>query len=657
MLFFTLSLICLAASAFLALAAGRYSPRAARAVGVAGALAGSALGLVAVLKVLLMTGAERYIDWSAFAVPLGRLTLSLDPLAAFFLLPVYLLTAFAAVYGAGYMGAGGGRRSGAAWCCFNLLTASMALVFAAANAVLFMLAWEAMAVSSFLLVAYDHHKEQARRAAWIYLVAGGAGALALLFLFSLLGSSAETLDFASFVRPSGAAASAAFLAALLGFGLKAGVVPLHVWLPEAHPAAPSHVSAVMSGVMIKTGVYGLIRTMGWLAPWDGWWGPALLLAGLASGLVGVIFALAQHDLKRLLAYSSVENIGIIVMGLGLGVTASAAGSTAVAGLCFGGALLHVLNHSLFKGLLFMGAGAVMRAAGTGELEALGGLSKKMPRTSLYFLVGAAAISGLPPFNGFVSELLIFLGSFGALRGPGAPALWAVAVVLALAAIGGLAGACFARAYGAVFLGEPRSSRCHAAGECGGTMLAGLALPAAACLLIGFFPPVMAVPAAAAVSSAFGGQYGAAFLAAAALPLAYVSAGALALAGLLLLAAALRAFLLRGKVPAAGPTWDCGYAAPTARMQYGASSFAQPLTDFFRPLLRTAGRHAPPDGYFPRGSDFHTEASAVFYNNFYAPAALMLRRAAYRFSWLQHGRLQFYILYIIAALLALLLWKL
>jgi len=656
MLFFSLSFIVLVASAFLALAAGGSGSRA-RIIGAGGALLGSALGLIAVVKVLFLTGAETYAAWSAFAVPMGRLSLSLDPLSAFFLLPVYLLTAFAAVYGAEYLGAGGGRRAGAAWCCFNLLTASMALVFASANAVLFMLAWEAMAVSSFLLVAYDHHKEQARRAAWIYLVAGGAGALALLFLFSLLGASAETLDFPAFARPEGAAASAAFLAALLGFGLKAGVVPLHVWLPEAHPAAPSHVSAVMSGVMIKTGVYGLIRTMGWLAPWDGWWGPALLLAGLASGLVGVIFALAQHDLKRLLAYSSVENIGIILMGLGLGVTASYAGSTTVAGLCFGGALLHALNHSLFKGLLFMGAGAVMRATGTGELEALGGLSKKMPRTALYFLAGAAAISGLPPFNGFISEFLIFLGSFGALRGPEAPALWSVAVLLALAAIGGLAGACFARAYGAVFLGEPRSSRCRAAADCGTPMLAGLALPAAACLFIGLFPSSVAGPAAAAVSSAFGAAYGDAFLAAAALPLAYVSAGALALVALLALAAALRAFLLRGKVPAAGPTWDCGYAAPTARMQYGASSFAQPLTDFFRPLLRTAGRHAPPDGYFPRGSDFHTEAGAVFYNNFYAPAALMLRRAAYRFSWLQHGRLQFYILYIIAALLALLLWKL
>jgi NADH:ubiquinone oxidoreductase subunit 5 (subunit L)/multisubunit Na+/H+ antiporter MnhA subunit len=345
------------------------------------------------------------------------------------------------------------------------------------------------------------------------------------------------------------------------------------------------------------------------------------------------------------------------MGLGLGVTASAAGSTAVAGLCFGGALLHALNHSLFKGLLFMGAGAVMRAAGTGELEALGGLAKRMPRTALYFLAGAAAISGLPPFNGFISEFLIFLGSFGALRGTGAPALWSVAVLLALAAIGGLAGACFARAFGAVFLGEPRSSRGHAASDPGGPMLAGLALPAAACLLIGLFPVFAAGPVAAAVTSAFGAESGAAFLSAAGLPLSYVSLGALSLAALLALAAALRAFLLRGRVPAAGPTWDCGYAAPTARMQYGASSFAQPLTDFFRPLLRGGGLHAPPDGYFPRGAEFHTQAGAVFYNNFYAPAALMLRRAAYRFSWLQHGRLQFYILYIIAALLALLLWKL
>lgn len=650
-----ISLILLLCSSFLSLYFRKH-PARARAIGVYGAAAASIAGLIPAVKVLI-TGTTQTLSLP-WPVPLGSFSLALDPLAAFFLLPVLLLTGLAAIYGAEYLEAPDGKpRPGPVWAQFNLLTAAMALVLVSANAVLFMTAWELMALASFLLVLYDDEKPQARRAAYIYLTTGAAGALALLGAFGLLGQQAHTLDFAAFARPSGAAASAVFLLSLTGFGLKAGFIPLHVWLPEAHPAAPSHVSAVMSGVMIKLGIYGLLRALGFLAPWPAWWGGLVLALGAVSGIGGALFALAQHDLKRLLAYSSVENIGIIFMGLGLGMLGVSHGAYTLAALAFAGALLHVLNHAFFKGLLFLGAGAVIHSSGIGELDALGGLSKKMPRTALYFIIGCAAISGLPPLNGFISEFLIYMGAFRALVSVPSAAPWGVAVMLALAAVGALAGFVFAKAFGAVFLGEPRSSKCAAAREPGLPMLAPMAALAAACVFLGLAPFLMLGPLAHVLDSAFTPALGAELVYTAAVPLAYAMAAAAALCALLALAAALRAFLLRGKTPAEGPTWDCGYARPTARMQYGASSFSQPVTDFFQPVLRVIGKYPLISEYFPGKVSFSTETQALVYNTLYTPAARRIRELAYRFSWIQHGRLQIYILYIVLTLIALLLWKL
>lgn len=642
-------------SAFLALCLnGR--PSRAQDAGAYGAVAASLAGLIPALQVLFTGRAETFsLPWP---VPLASFSFNLDPLAAFFLVPVFLLTALSAVYGVDYLKGYSGRKPlGLAWAAFNILTAAMVVVFTAANAVLFMLGWELMAASSFLLVLFEHEKEQSRRAAFIYLAAGGTGALLLLAAFSILGSAAPALDFALFRHPSGAAATAVFLLALGGFGLKAGFIPLHVWLPEAHPAAPSQVSAVMSGVMIKTGVYGLIRVLGFLSPWREWWGWTLLAAGAVSCLGGVLFALAQHELKRVLAYSSIENVGIILMAAGLGVVGGSRGLPAAAALAFAGALLHVLNHSLFKGLLFMGAGAVLHGAGTAELEALGGLSKRMPSAALLFLAGAAAACALPPFNGFAGEFLIYLGAFRSLNSPGPSALAGVAAGLALASAGALAAAAFARAGGTVFLGEPRTARAAEAHAPGRLMIFPMYVLAALCLAAGLAAPLLLVPLASAVGAGFGAGYGAEFLRESAAPLLYVSAGGLVLLALIAIAAAKRRAFLGGKKPASGPTWDCGYAAPGARMQYGASSFAQPLTDFFRPVLRTLGKYPVISEYFPGKASFSTEAQAVFYNSFYTPAAMRIRDLAYRFSWLQHGRLQIYIMYIVVTLMGLLLWKL
>ncbi len=654
MLFLLLSLSLLCLSALLTVFCNA-RPERANFIGAAGAVSASAVGLFPAVRTLLHPAAETLrLPWP---VPMASFSLTLDPLAAFFLVPVFILTAAAAIYGAGYFRPEEKKALGLAWTAFNLLSAAMAVVFLAANAVLFMLAWEVMAVSSFFLVIFDHEKAQARKAAYIYLVAGAAGALALMFAFSLLGAHAGALDFAAFKRPEGPLAAAAFLSFLLGFGLKAGVIPLHVWLPEAHPAAPSHVSAVMSGVMIKTGIYGLIRALGLLSPWAPWWGWTLILIGLVSCLLGVVFALAQHDLKRLLAYSSIENIGIIVLALGLGVLGTAMGLYPLAALAFGGALLHVLNHALFKGLLFMGAGAVLHGAGTAEIEALGGLARRMPRAAFLFVLGAAAACALPPLNGFAGEFLIYLGAFSALNGPANIVLAALLALAVLSAAGALALAVFSKAAGSVFLGEPRTQAAAGAHDCGPLMNAGMTLLAAACVVSGFAAPFLILPVSTALGAAFGLRTTLDFSGAAATPLIYLTAAFLALAAIAWVLAEKRRFFLGGRQPAAGPTWDCGYAAPSARMQYGASSFSQPLTAFFQPLLKKTLNIPVIAGYFPGKASFSSEARSVVFDHLYAPVIVRLRGLAFRFSWLQHGRLQFYILYIVAALMALLLWKL
>jgi NADH:ubiquinone oxidoreductase subunit 5 (subunit L)/multisubunit Na+/H+ antiporter MnhA subunit len=433
-----------------------------------------------------------------------------------------------------------------------------------------------------------------------------------------------------------------------------------VWLPEAHPAAPTHVSAVMSGVMIKTGIYGLVRILTFIGPPPLWWGWTLCAIGVSSGILGVLYALAQHDLKRLLAYHSVENIGIIALGLGVGLIGLSSGSATLAVLGFAGGLLHVLNHALFKGLLFLGAGAVMHGAGTREIDHLGGLLKRMPWTGLSFLIGAVAISGLPPLNGFVSELLIYVGAFqGVTTLEHAAAVPALAVIAGLALIGGLAAACFAKAFGIVFLGEPRSDHAAHAHEAGLAMRLPMILLAGSCVLIGICAPVVVMTLTSTVMSATG------------LPREIVHSHLLHTAdsfrfvmltavGLILLIAGLtglRRWLLAGRSVAESVTWDCGYARPTPRMQYTASSFAQPLTSVFHLLLRTRSHHAMLPGLFPRAASLATETEDLSHARLYQPLFVSIGRSLSALRWVQHGQVHLYVLYIVLTLLGLLVWKL
>jgi len=437
----------LLATGLLALATNRWA-RLASAVAASGVVGATVLGVGPALSVL-RGGAAQQIHL-AWAVPVGALRLGIDPLTAFFLLPLFGLGSLCAIYGASYMQSFAPRRAlGPPAFFFNLTLAAMVVVLLARDAVVFLLAWEVMTIASYLLVSFEHEQPEASRAGWIYLIAGHVGVACLLALFLVLGRWAGEFGFAAFAVPRAAGVSAALVLALagVGFGIKAGIVPLHVWLPEAHAAAPSHVSALMSGVLIKLGLYGILRVSTFLQP-QAWWGPAMIVVGIGGGLVGISLAVYQRDLKRALAYSSIENMGIILVGLGTGFWGLSHGHGHVAALGICGALLHVWNHAVAKGLLFLSAGSVLHGAGSRDLERLGGLLRRMPWTGSLTLLGAVAIAGLPPLNAFASEWLIYLGLFRGGMGSGAKSsLLLLFVSAGLATMGVLAALCFVRLVG------------------------------------------------------------------------------------------------------------------------------------------------------------------------------------------------------------------
>ena len=626
--------------------------RPSRAVGCWGAVLGCAIGFAASAPVLL--GAPDLTFRLAWPVPLASLSLAIDPLSAFFLLPTFGIGALAAIYGSGY------SKAPASWLWFNLLVAGMALVLVARNGVLFLMAWELMTIASYFLVTTHDERPEVRRAGRIYLVAAHAGTACLLVLFLLLGTRGS-LDFDTFGAAgarTATGASAIFLLAIVGFGVKAGFMPLHIWLPEAHPAAPTHVSAVMSGVMIKLGIYGLLRTISFLGEPPLWWGWVLLLIGLGSGVLGVLYALAQHEIKRLLAYHSVENIGIIAMGMGLGLIGLSRHMALLTALGFGAALLHVWNHAVFKSLLFFGAGSLIRGSGTGEIEHLGGLLKRMPVTGAAFLIGAIAISGLPPLNGFVSEFLLFLGSFLAVGTVKlSVGIAGVVTIAGLALIGGLAAACFVKAFGIVFLGQPRTRAAEEACEQGPLLRIPMLLLAGACVAIGLASPWLlmglarVLPGITAIPAA-----GADLVPARAslLGVTIVAAAFLALVSALL---GVRAMLLHGRAIRAAGTWGCGYAGPTPRIQYTASSFAQPILDLFAPMLGTRVSSVKPLGLFPSRASLETATPDSFRERVFRPVFGEMDRVLAKFRRLQEGRVQVYVLYIAITLIALLAYQL
>ncbi len=580
--------------------------------------------------------------------------LALDRLSAFFLLLICVVAAPVTLFSIPYVEQHyQGARRAWFWTLLPLFLGSMVLVVAASTAFAFLFGWELMTLFSAGLILIDGDSEQRRHDLFIYLLMMHAGAAAVIATFLLFLPSAPGLGFAA-MRAAGATMPAAmrsalFLLAFVGFGAKAGIIPLHLWLPRAHPMAPSPVSALMSGVMLKTAIYGFVRlTFDFLGGGPAWWGYLVLAAGAVSGVLGVLYAIAEHDLKRLLAYHSVENIGIIYLGLGASLLFLAHGAPAWATLALMAALLHTLNHALFKSALFLGAGAISHAAHTLDIEELGGLQKRMPVTGAAFLIACCSIVGLPLFNGFVSEWLMFrsfLGGATLANIPAAVVLPLMAGVLAL--IGGLAAACFAKVYGVAFLGRPRSREAEHATEVPLAMRISMAVLAACCVVIGVAPTVLFRPLAAAISG---------FMRGAAMPEEALSLGrvipwiAVVVVVFVLAATAMR------KLKRVTSTWACGLPGLDRRMQYTSTAFSKPLRTVFSQAYKPERtvEVVPADApYFPSAISYRSVRTTSYERALYRPVMDAIVSWANGLRRLQTGNIQVYLLYIFLALVALL----
>lgn len=555
----------------------------------------------------------------------------------FFQLPILVLAAAGAVHSPGYLRGHGETRAGTYWGFYNLTVAAMYGVTLAESPFPFLVMWEIMGLASFALVAFDRESREVLRAAWIYIAACHAGAAVLIAMF-FLGGTPETV----------------FVLGMIGFGLKIGFPLLHIWLPEAHPAAPAPVSALMSGAMIQLGFYGLLTFCTTSQQLQALYGWTLLVTGMTGAFGGMLFALGQTNLKKLLAYSSIENMGVIAVGFGFGFLGEAGGNAVMSLFGFAGAFLHMLIHSLLKGGVFLGAGSVLKAEGTLKMDRMGGLLRRAPFTGFVFAMNAAGLSGLPPFAGFLSEFLIYLAALSGLAAADHYGVFAIslAALVVLALTGGVAAAAYAKAVGAVFLGEPRSKEAAAAHEvtvpmkwaAGGLLALSLLLVAAAPLVIeSGLPERFGGGESAAMSECvgvlrrIGGFSG---------TLTLLTAGLLALRFRL---------LPRGRHSRVAPTWDCGYHSPSARMEYTGTAFSQPLTDFFAGVLRPRIAIQKPDGDFPETASFEERVEDGGMRFLWQPVCRILSEAAQKIHVLQSGSLHWYILVMVLTLLAMLLW--
>jgi len=588
--------------------------------------------------------------------------LRLDALSAFFLFLFGGATAGISIFASGYFRRGEGTPPGLMCLQYHVFVASMALIMLADDAYVFMVMWEVMALSSFFLVTSNHTIPEIRRAGYLYLLIAHVGALAILLCFGVLQANTGDYTFANMraqqLTPFWA--SAAFLLALVGFGAKAGIVPLHIWLPEAHPAAPSPVSALMSGVMLKTAIYGLLR-IGFevlqLQLW--WWGVLALIIGLVTALFGVVFSAIQSDMKRLLAYSSIENIGLLMVAMGLAMLFTAYGMSALAALALTAMLYHALNHAYFKSLLFLCTGAVLHGTGERSLGKLGGLLRYMPWVGWLALAGALAAAGLPPLNGFVSEWLLLQSFLFTLGLPGTFVNMLVPVAAAgVALVAALGGYVMVKFYGVIFLGQPREPNLARSHDAGRSERVGLVWLAAGCVLLGLLPtqvialidPVTRVLVGDGVGPTVAAN-GWLFLA----PVASERASYSPLLFLLLVTASFAlAFVLvrrlyHGRVRRA-PAWDCGFPLLNARMQDTAEGFGQPIRLVFEPFFHIERSLPSP---FDAQPVYRLVATDHFWQWLYVPIARIVEKTSRLVGLLQQGRITTYLLYSFITLLVML----
>ncbi|MCI0746469.1 MAG: hydrogenase 4 subunit B [Verrucomicrobia subdivision 3 bacterium] len=634
-------------------------------------------GLFAALVFLASAAAPlRQIELVPPLNPFVQFTARLDALGAFFLAIVSLIGFGLSVYSLGYAKGFLGRKNiGVLGAFFNMLLLATTLVFLADNAFFFLITWEIMALTAYCLVSFEHERDETRKAGVLYFVMSHIGTGCLILGFLLLFQTSGSYGFDTFHsiggQMSASRRNAAFLLFLVGFGTKAGIVPLHIWLPAAHPVAPSNVSALMSGVLIKTGIYGMTRTFfEFLGTPPNWWGVTVLTIGTISAVLGVLYALMEHDLKRLLAYHSIENIGIILMGLGAALMFLHTGHGLLASLALIAGLYHTINHAAFKALLFLGAGAVLHTTHTRNMEEMGGLAKRMPTTSFFFLIGAVAISALPPLNGFVSEWLTYqslLQGFGTTESLIRLMFPLGGAMLALTSA--LAAACFVKAFGITFLAQPRSHHARQAHEAAPTMLIGQAILTAACVFLGLFPTVFLKLFDPLTEQLIGQQISSQLTVVNGLVLSGIApnGGTVSTLGISLIALCLVPLPLvlwllfaRGSKTRIGATWDCGLKSLTPQMEYTATGFSKPIRMIFKTLFRPrreVQREYDFSPHFARTIRFEAHVEEIFETRIYRPMRIGILRLSRRIRALQAGSIQAYLIYIFVTLLLLLLFAL
>lgn len=606
--------------------------------------------------------------------PLVSFSFYIDKLSVFFIFAISLIAFFCSIYGIGYMKHFYKKYSlGAFGFFYNLFLLSMLLVVSVSHGAFFLIVWEIMSLASYFLVVYDRKDEENVKAGFVYLVMTHIGTAFIIASLLLLYKFTGSFDFMTIQSSVGLiplwAKNAVFILALVGFGTKVGIIPFHIWLPKAHPAAPSHVSGLMSGVMIKTGIFMMIRIfLDMLQPVPLWWGLVILVVGFVSALLGVLYALAEHDLKRLLAYSSIENIGIILLGLGSALVFSSLGMGSLALLGLVAALFHTLNHALFKALLFLSAGSVINQTHTRNMEEYGGLIKRMPQTAGFFLIGSMAISALPPLNGFFSEWLTFQSLFQGIIQLGTTGKTVFILASgALALTGGLASACFVKAFASVFLARPRSHEAEHAEESKFPLLTGMSGLALLCILCGIFSASLTsffetigknlsvfrnANSFLSISPVQSIEAGDNFASVSAVALVFIF-----FLSLLLVIIFFKYIVRDRQKTRTGATWDCGTDL-TPRMEITATGFARSITLIFERVLkpsiqREVEYHDAETRYLPKSVTISSNVQNVYEHYFYKPLHSRINTAALRITKIQSGNANAYILYIFIALIVLL----
>lgn len=670
MFYFFTSLLLYTVGAFGALVSAR-NDRLSNLCGNSLAIIASALGMISSLSVLIFDSAFSFTLNSS--LPLLTITFNIDRLSAFFIFIITLIALLSSVYGIGYVKHYYGQYSlGALGFFYNFFILGMLLVVSSGHAMFFLIVWEMMSLTSYFLVVYENRDKNNVKSGSLYFIMTHIGTAFIMIAFFLLYQYTGSFDYGIIKQNIGnvplPAKDAIFFLALIGFGTKAGIIPFHIWLPKAHPAAPSHVSALMSGVMIKTGIYMLIRIyMDIMPDIPIWWGVVVLIIGCISSVLGVLYALTEHDIKKLLAYHSIENIGIILLGLGSALIFWSLNLEPLAIIALTASLFHTLNHAVFKALLFLGAGSVISETHTRNIENYGGLIKKMPQTALFFLIGSLAISALPPFNGFFSEWMTFQSLFNGIRTLSTGVQWVfIFAVGSLGITGGLAAACFVKAFGTTFLARPRSEEAGHAKETNVSLRIGMAVLAILCIITGIFSGSIAQIISDVVyglsnfktsdiafsSNAYSFGFSDGF-ASASSPLIFLSLVVIIMATIIIV----YVFTKNSKVTI-GRTWDCGTDL-TGRMEITATGFSRSIINIFKGILRPSKQHViayreKNIPYFQKTNTVKLGIRDIYHSYFYHPVHEAALKISGQVKKIQSGNTNAYVLYIFLILAALLL---